>query len=398
MAARRWEAAAEEATAVAVMGTREAERAAGPSPAGAAGLEAVTGLDMAAVTVEATEGERLAEEATMPAAEATAAMVQVAATTAPVKGTPEVGYLPAEATSVEATTAEAKNGRTRRPAERRRTMSTGKPAAAGPAAPAAARSPPAARRTPPAAAGAGRDPRTRSPSAPRPATASTAAVSRARAGRGSAAPRRRPDLPPAGRSRQLSGLRATALQSLAAATAAREDPGLPRRRRAPDHAALDEAARQRAQRHQTKRAAATAGQDPSLPRRRALLPNVAQCSGWLSVPLSAFAELASCLPCPPACLPCLPLLPWCPRLDLDSREKAEYNFLSPLFPKKKQGLFFLSGVCGTGEGLVRSLWGIAGLRGARSTATEEASGVGGRGEGKTLKNTGGIGISRACCR
>jgi hypothetical protein len=58
MAARRWEAAEEEeeATAVAVMGIRGAERAAGPSAAGAAGLEAVTGLDVAAVTGEATEG------------------------------------------------------------------------------------------------------------------------------------------------------------------------------------------------------------------------------------------------------------------------------------------------------------------------------------------------------
>jgi hypothetical protein len=138
MAARRWEAAAEEGTAVAVMGIHGAERAAGPSPAGAAGLEAVTGLDMVAVTVEATEEERLAEEATMPAA-ATAAMVQEAAAMAPVKGTPEVGYLPAGATSPE-----AKNGMTRRPAERRQMTSTGKPAAAGPAAPAAARSPPAA--------------------------------------------------------------------------------------------------------------------------------------------------------------------------------------------------------------------------------------------------------------
>ena len=238
MAARRWEAAAEEGTAVAVMGIRGAERAAGPSPAGAAGLEAVTGLDMAAVTVEATEGERLAEEATMPAVAATAAMVQEAAAMAPAKGTPEVGYLPAE----------AKNGRTQRPAERRRTTSTGKPAAAEPAAPAAARSPPAARRTPPVAAGAGRDPRTRSPSAPPRATASTAAVSRACAGRGSAAPRRRPDLPPAGRSRQLSGLRATDEHTVPPPRVSRQrqrrvkiqaSPRERRRRRAPDHAALD---------------------------------------------------------------------------------------------------------------------------------------------------------------
>lgn len=119
---------------------------------------------------------------------------------------------------------------TRRPAEPRRTRSTDNPAGAEPAAPAAARSPPAARRTPtppPAsAAGAGRDPRTRSPSAPPPAPTSTA-------GRGSAGPRRRPDLPPAGRSRQLSGQRRGSppcpLQCLAAATAAPQDPGLPAR-------------------------------------------------------------------------------------------------------------------------------------------------------------------------
>jgi len=174
----------------------------------------------------------------MPAAAATAAMVQEAAAMAPAKGTPEVGYLPAEAT----------NGRTRRPAEPRRTTSTGKPAAAEPAAPAAARSPPAARRTPPVAAGAGRDPRTRSPSAPPRATASTAAVSRARAGRGSAAPRRRPDLPPAGRSRQLSGLRATDEHTAPPPRVSRQrqrrvkiqaSPRERRRRRAPDHAALD---------------------------------------------------------------------------------------------------------------------------------------------------------------
>ena len=181
MAARRWEAAEEGGTAVAVMGIRGAERAADPSSAGAAGLEVVIGLDMAAVTVEATEGGRPAEEATMLAAEATAAMVQVAAAMvqvapmAPVKGTPEVGCLAAEATL-----AGAKNGRTRRPAERRRTTSTGKPAAAEPAAPAVARSPPAAA----AAVGAGRVPRTRSPSVPPPrVTASTAAVSRAHARR-----------------------------------------------------------------------------------------------------------------------------------------------------------------------------------------------------------------------
>lgn len=243
MAARRWEAAAEEGTAVAVMGIHGAERAAGPSPAGAAGLEAVTGLDMVAVTVEATEGERLAEEATMPAAAATAAMVQEAAAMAPVKGTPEVGYLPAGATSPE-----AKNGMTRRPAERRRTTSTGKPAAAGLAAPAAARSPPAARRTPPAAAAAaaaaeaGRDPRSRSPSAPPRATASTAAVSRARAGRGSAAPRRRPDLPPAGRSRQLSGLRATDEHAVPPPESRGSDTGASRSR--PPHASSVGGARQ----------------------------------------------------------------------------------------------------------------------------------------------------------
>jgi hypothetical protein len=278
LAARRWEAAEEGGTAVAVMGIRGAERAADPSSAGAAGLEVVIGLDMAAVTVEATEGGRPAEEATMLAAEATAAMVQVAAAMAamvvqvapmaPVKGTPEVGYLPAEGTLPE-----AKNDRTRSPAERRRTTSTGKPVAAEPAAAAAAaaRSPPAAaRRMPPAVAaeGAGRDPRTRSPSAPPRATASTAAVSRARAGRGSAAPRRRPDLPPAGRTQQLSGLRATE-HSVAPPGSRGSDSRASRSR--PPHASgvggarqitprWTEAARQWAQRHQTKQARGSHGQ------------------------------------------------------------------------------------------------------------------------------------------
>jgi hypothetical protein len=260
---------------VAVMGIRGAERAADPSSAGAAGLEVVIGLDMAAVTVEATEGGRPAEEATMLAAEAMAAMVQEAAAMAamvqvapmaPVKGTPEVGYLPAEGT-----VPEAKNDRTRSPAERRRTTSTGKPVAAEPAAAAAARSPPAAaRRMPPvvAAEGAGRDPRTRSPSAPPRATASTAAVSRARAGRGSAAPRRRPDLPPAGRTRQLSGLRATE-HSVAPPGSRGSDSRASRSR--PPHASgvggarqitprWTEAARQWAQRHQTKQARGSHGQ------------------------------------------------------------------------------------------------------------------------------------------
>lgn len=275
LAARRWEAAEEGGTAVAVMGIRGAERAADPSSAGAAGLEVVIGLDMAAVTVEATEGGRPAEEATMLAAEAMAAMVQEAAAMAamvqvapmaPVKGTPEVGYLPAEGTLPE-----AKNDRTRSPAERRRTTSTGKPVAAEPTAAAAARSPPAAaRRMPPAVAaeGAGRDPRTRSPSAPPRATASTAAVSRARAGRGSAAPRRRPDLPPAGRTRQLSGLRATE-HSVAPPGSRGSDSRASRSR--PPHASgvggarqitprWTEAARQWAQRHQTKQARGSHGQ------------------------------------------------------------------------------------------------------------------------------------------
>lgn len=280
MAARRWEAAAEEGTAVAVMGIRGAERAAGPSPAGAAGLEAVTGLGMAVVTVEATEGERLAEEATMPAAAATAAMVQEAAAMAPAKGTPEVGYLPEEATLPE-----AKNGRSRRPAERRRTTSTGKPVAAEPAAPAAARSPPGARRTPPAAAaaGAGRDPHTRSPSAPPRATASTAAVSRARAGRGSAAPRRGPDLPPAGRSRQLSGLRwatdehavppAESRGSDSSASRSRPPHLERRRRRAPDHApALDRGRPPANGRSATKRSTRQLRPAPETPRSGASLP------------------------------------------------------------------------------------------------------------------------------
>lgn len=244
MAARRWEAAAGGVTAVAVMGKHGAERAVGPWPAGEAGLEAATGVGTATATVEATEGERQAGEATMPAAAATAAMVPVAAAMtamAPVEGTPEVGYFPGEVSSPE-----AKNGRTR-PAAPRWTTSTGSPAGAEPAEPAAARSRPAARRTPPpppAAAGAGRDPRARSPSTPPPGRSSTAAATRARAGRGSAGPRRRPDLPPEARSRQLSAPRRRTPTRVPRGSDRRRlkiqaSPRERRRRRAPDHAALD---------------------------------------------------------------------------------------------------------------------------------------------------------------
>ena len=94
MAARRREEAAGEVTAVAVMGIRGVERAVGPTPAGEAGLEAATGVVTATATAEATEGERQAGEATMPAPAATVLAAAVMTAMAPVEGSPEVGYLP----------------------------------------------------------------------------------------------------------------------------------------------------------------------------------------------------------------------------------------------------------------------------------------------------------------
>uniref|UniRef100_A0A0A9FJL1 Uncharacterized protein n=1 Tax=Arundo donax TaxID=35708 RepID=A0A0A9FJL1_ARUDO len=240
-----------------------------------------------------------------------AAAMLVVAAMAPVEGTRGVGYLPAEATSPEAT-----NGTTRRPAAPRRTTSTGNPAAAERAAPAAARSPPAARRTPtpPTAAGAGRDPlpRTHSPSPPPPARTSTAAT-RARAARGSAAPRRRPDLPPAAPRRQLSGPWRRSgphrPRRLAAAAGAPQDPGLlasaarARSRRAgpmppmgapPNQATSSRKAPRRAEAGKIRAPAAAA---PSRPM---------QCKCGTSAS-AHHAELVSGLP--------LPALPWCPRLD-----------------------------------------------------------------------------------
>jgi hypothetical protein len=177
-------------TAVAVTGTPGAERAAGLSPAEEAGRLHRLAAPMGEGTAATTDGERQEGEATMLVA---AAMAGVAL--ARVEATPEAGYLPAGP---------------------RRTSRTGNPAASAPAAPAAGRSPPAARRTPtlptaaagrsatlPPAAGGGRARRIRSPSPAPPARTSTAAIR----GRGSAAPRRRPDLPPAAPSRQLSGPR-----------------------------------------------------------------------------------------------------------------------------------------------------------------------------------------------
>jgi hypothetical protein len=219
---------------VAGTGTLGAERAACPSPVAEVGRslrpEAPMGEGTAEATAVATEGE-----ATMLAVAAMEAMAQAEAT-------PEAGYLPAEPTSLV-----AKNDRTS--AGPRRTSRTGSPAAASaPAAPVAGRSPPAARRTPTLptavgrsptlrpAAGAGRDPHSRSPSPAPPARTSTAATR----GRGSAAPRRRPDLPP---TRQLSGPRRP---SRAAPVGPRQrrrrlkiqaDTSKWQRWRAPDHAA-----------------------------------------------------------------------------------------------------------------------------------------------------------------
>jgi hypothetical protein len=221
---------------VAGTGTLGAERAACPSPVAEVGRSLRPEAPMEEGTAVATEGERQEGEATMLAVAAMEAMAVAAMAQA--ESTPEAGYLPAEPTSLA-----AKNGRTS--AGPRRTGRTGSPA---PAAPVAGRSPPAARRTPtlptavgrsptlPPAAGVGRVPHSRSPSPAPPARISTAATR----GRGSAAPRRRPDLPP---TRQLSGPRRPS----------RTDPRGPRQRqgrlkiqadtskwrrwRAPDHAA-----------------------------------------------------------------------------------------------------------------------------------------------------------------
>lgn len=194
MAARRSEAEVGGETAAGVMGTRGAGRAAGQLSSAAAALApphgAATGVGTAAETAGAMGEERPAAAATMPAA----AMTE----TTLAERRPEVGYSPAKLTSLE-----AKNGTTRRPAAaRRRKTSTGRPAGAEPAAAAAAagHTPPSARRTPTRPSSeAGRDPRRLRPSPSPPPTSSriSTAAKRGRAvGRGSAAPRRRPDLPP----------------------------------------------------------------------------------------------------------------------------------------------------------------------------------------------------------
>lgn len=122
-------------------------------------------------------------------------------------------------------------------------------------------------------------------------------------------------------------------------------------------------------------------QDPSLPRRRALLPNVAQCSGWLS-PLSAPS------PSSPLAYPVrLPAsVPWCPRLDWTEESSIIFS-PSPFSEEKKQG-FFSSLVCETGRWVGAKSMRIAGLRSKQYSYRGIARwGQSRRGEGKTLKKT-----------
>lgn len=141
LVARGLQAAAVGGTGAAATGTRGAVRVVGRPPSAAVAPEPLREAARAMGTaVEATEGERRAAEATMPAVAATTAMLEEVTAMPRVAGTPEGGYLPAEGTP-----RGAKNGRTWKPAEPRRRRSTDSPAGAARAAAAHAR--PAARRT-----------------------------------------------------------------------------------------------------------------------------------------------------------------------------------------------------------------------------------------------------------